>query len=49
MENEPAYKRMGLDINEKIPEGGSRLSLDSDSNEDLQLRSNNSFLHDNVD
>ena len=35
--------------NEKIPEGGSRLSLDSDSNEDLQLRSNNSFLHDNVD
>jgi len=49
MENEPAYKRMGLDINENIPEGGSRLSLDSDSNEDLQLRSNNSFLHDNVD
>ena len=42
-------KRMGLDINENIPEGGSRLSLDSDSNEDLQLRSNNSFLHDNVD
>jgi len=49
MENEPAYKRMGLDINENIPEGSSRLSLDSDSNEDLQLRSNNSFLHDNVD
>ncbi len=49
MENEPAYKRMGLDIDENIPEGSSRLSLDSDSNEDLQLRSNNSFLHDNVD
>ena len=49
MENEPAYKRMGLDINENIPEGSSRLSLDSDSNDDLQLRSNNSFLHDNVD
>ena len=49
MENEPAYKRMGLDINENIPEGSSRLSLDSDSNEDLQLRANNSFLHDNVD
>ena len=49
MENQPAYKRMGLDINENIPEGSSRLSLDSDSNEDLQLRSNNSFLHDNVD
>ena len=49
MENEPAYKRMGLDINENIPKGSSRLSLDSDSNDDLQLRSNNSFLHDNVD
>ncbi|MBK79152.1 MAG: cell division protein FtsZ [Flavobacteriaceae bacterium] len=49
MENEPAYKRMGLDINENIPEDSSRLSLDSDSNEDLQIRSNNSFLHDNVD
>ncbi len=49
MENEPAYKRMGLDINQNIPEGSSRLSLDSDSNDDLQLRSNNSFLHDNVD
>ena len=49
MENEPAYKRLGLDINQEIPEGGSRLSLDSDANEDLQIRSNNSFLHDNVD
>ena len=49
MENEPAYKRLGLDINQEIPEGGSRLSLDSDTNEDLQIRSNNSFLHDNVD
>ena len=49
MENEPAYKRLGLNINQEIPEGGSRLSLDSDTNEDLQIRSNNSFLHDNVD
>ena len=49
MENEPAYKRLGLEINQEIPEGGSRLSLDSDTNEDLQIRSNNSFLHDNVD
>ena len=49
MENEPAYKRLGLDINQEIPEGSSRLSLDSDTNEDLQIRSNNSFLHDNVD
>ena len=46
---EACYKRLGLDINQEIPEGGSRLSLDSDTNEDLQIRTNNSFLHDNVD
>jgi cell division protein FtsZ len=49
MENEPAYKRQGLEIENTIPETPSRLSLDSDVNDDLQLRSNNSFLHDNVD
>ena len=27
----------------------SRMSLGTDSNDDIQLRSNNSFLHDNVD
>ena len=27
----------------------SRMSLGTDSNDDVQLRSNNSFLHDNVD
>ena len=49
MENQPAYKRQGLEIENTIPETPSRLSLDSDANDDLQLRSNNSFLHDNVD
>jgi len=49
MEKEPAYKRKGLDLDEKVTDSPSRLSLDSDSNDDLQLRSNNSFLHDNVD
>jgi len=49
MEKEPAYKRKGLDLDEEVTDSPSRLSLDSDSNDDLQLRSNNSFLHDNVD
>lgn len=49
MEKEPAYKRKGLNLDDNLPEAPSRLSLDNDSNDDLQLRSNNSFLHDNVD
>lgn len=50
IEKEPAYKRMGIDVT-SIPTGNnqSRMSLGIDSNEDVQLRSNNSFLHDNVD
>ncbi len=49
-EKEPAYKRMGIDIsNAPIDNSRSRMSLGLDSNDDVQLRSNNSFLHDNVD
>jgi len=49
-EKEPAYKRMGIDLNDShVDNSKSRLSLGTDSNDDLQLRSNNSFLHDNVD
>ncbi len=49
-EKEPAYKRLGIDIS-SIPANNnkSRTSLGLDSNDDVQLRSNNSFLHDNVD
>ena len=49
IENEPAYKRQGIDLECDIPDIPSRTSLSSDENNDLQLRSNNSFLHDNVD
>ncbi len=49
LEKQPAYKRKGLDLDEDVSEAPSRTSLDTDSNDDLQLRSNNSFLHDNVD
>lgn len=50
IEREPAYKRQGLDLSTRPGEiNKSRTSLSSDDNEDLHLRSNNSFLHDNVD
>ena len=50
MERQPAYKRLGFDLDGPIEEqASSTMSLDNDSNDDIQLRSNNSFLHDNVD
>ena len=50
IEKEPAYKRQGIDLNENPKEGKvSRTTLSEDSNDEIQLRSNNSFLHDNVD
>ncbi|CAM1351485.1 cell division protein FtsZ [Tenacibaculum insulae] len=47
IEREPAYKRMGVDINAGANISKSDTALNTDNN-DL-LRSNNSFLHDNVD
>ncbi|WP_298794471.1 cell division protein FtsZ [uncultured Allomuricauda sp.] len=50
IEKQPAYKRQGVDLNDAPQEQKvSRTTLSEDSNDDLQLRSNNSFLHDNVD
>ncbi|GAA4270803.1 cell division protein FtsZ [Aquimarina gracilis] len=50
IEKEPAYKRAGIDVDAKPEdEGLSRTSLGTDGNDDIQLRKNNSFLHDNVD
>jgi cell division protein FtsZ len=50
LEKEPAYKRLGIDLsNSSQNNNNSRISVGTDSNNDLQLRSNNSFLHDNVD
>ena len=49
-EKEPAYKRLGIDIsNSQSNNTNSRISVGTDSNNELQLRSNNSYLHDNVD
>ena len=50
LEKEPAYKRLGVDLTDSNSYNtNSRMSLGTDSNDDVQLRSNNSFLHDNVD
>lgn len=50
LERVPAYKRLGVDLDsQNSASQSSRLSLGTDSNNDIQLRSNNSFLHDNVD
>lgn len=52
IEKEPAYKRQGIDLEDvkhSSETNASRLSLGLDENDDIQLRSNNSFLHDNVD
>tara|TARA_B110000116_G_scaffold271252_1_gene291487 strand:- start:1617 stop:3701 length:2085 start_codon:yes stop_codon:yes gene_type:complete len=50
MEKQPAYKRMGFDLeDESGNKATSQTSIDNDSNDETQLRSNNSFLHDNVD
>ncbi len=49
-EKEPAYKRLGVELSTNQPNTtNSRISVGTDSNNDLQLRSNNSYLHDNVD
>ncbi len=50
IEKQPAYKRMGVDLESpELNNNKSRMSIGTDSNDDPQLRSNNSYLHDNVD
>ncbi|MBU2951244.1 cell division protein FtsZ [Tamlana agarivorans] len=52
IEKVPAYKRQGVNLNaakHSSETDRSRTSIGFDDNDDIQLRSNNSFLHDNVD
>jgi len=52
IEKEPAYKRQGVNLDEAKHSSEtdlSRTSIGVDDNDDVKLRSNNSFLHDNVD
>ncbi|NQX80462.1 MAG: cell division protein FtsZ [Flavobacteriaceae bacterium] len=50
LEKEPAYKRLGLDVESRELENSrSRSSVEIDENNELYIRTNNTFLHDNVD
>jgi len=52
IEKVPAYKRQGVNLEDAQHSSeikASRMSVGTDENDDIQLRSNNSFLHDNVD
>ncbi len=53
IEKIPAYKRQGLDIEDAKYSSSeaaiSRTTLGTDDNDEIQIRNNNSFLHDNVD
>ena len=52
LENEPAYKRRNVNLSH-VPHSSesttSRLSVENDGDNGPELRSNNPFLHDNVD
>ena len=48
IERQPAYKRQGLDLNVNAPISRSKTAIKTDEN-DIDFKSNNSFLHDNVD
>lgn len=50
IEKIPAYKRAGVNLEHGATEENlSRTSIENDENNELRFRSNNSFLHDNVD
>ena len=49
MENEPAFKRSGVSLDNVDQFKSSRTVVSEDSNGEINLRTNNSFLHDNVD
>ena len=52
IEKEPAYKRRGVELEDKNyseENNISRTSITIDENDDTKIRKNNSFLHDNVD
>ncbi len=51
IEKEPAYKRAGIELEDvdSSDTSISRTSVSTDDDDDIDLRTNNSFLHDNVD
>ena len=52
IEKEPAFRRKGIELEDKNYSDHneiSRTSITLDENDDMKIRKNNSFLHDNVD
>ena len=49
MEKEPAYKRAGIDLENDLSTEISMTKVEEDDNGNIELKSKNSFLHDNVD
>ena len=49
IEKEPAYKRAGIELESNISKDISATKIEEDNDGNLELKSNNSFLHDNVD
>ena len=50
LEKEPAYKRYGLNLDEsELIHNVPKTVIETDENDDITIKSNNSFLHDNVD
>ena len=49
MEKEPAYKRAGIDLENDFSTEISMTKVEEDDNGNIELKSENSFLHDNVD
>ncbi|MCL4129543.1 UNVERIFIED_CONTAM: hypothetical protein GTU68_055323 [Idotea baltica] len=48
IERQPAYKRLGVDLDKNATISKTKTALKKDS-DDINFKSNNSFLHDNVD
>lgn len=49
MESEPAYKRAGINLDDEIKSSISSSTITNDKSGNIDIKSNNTFLHDNVD
>ena len=48
IERQPAYKRQGLDVGVAAPISSAKTAIKT-TDDTIEFKSNNSFLHDNVD
>ena len=49
LESEPAYKRAGISLDDEIKSSISSSTLNHEDGGKIDVKSNNTFLHDNVD